>query len=169
MRPAILDETMRSVFGADDDRIEDVERRAREAYRGQRIIVWQGDPQTFIFDYVGGDAEVVLGHPAGDWLGEGFWAEHIVHPEDRDDAVAFCALATAKACDHEFEYRAVSHAGETVWFADIVRVIVGQRGIPTRLRGIMIDITERKRSEGRDSERATHRRPTQAELERFAE
>lgn len=140
MRPTVLREPFVRIFGADDSPIMAVEERAREAFPDKRVIVWQGDPQTFIFDYVGGDAESVLGHAVEAWLEDGFWATHIVHPDDRDDAVAFCALATAKACDHEFEYRAVTRTGETVWLLDIVRVQVGRRGVPVRLRGIMLEL-----------------------------
>lgn len=147
MTRTVLDPTLLEVFGADDSPMPEVERRARAAYGDRRIIVWEGDAQTFAFGYVGGDAEELLGHPAASWLQSAdFWVRQVVHPDDSDDAVAFCALATAKCKDHTFRYRARTTSGEIVWLEDYVRVVLGSRGIPTRLRGVMVELNERERS-----------------------
>jgi len=109
---------------------------------GLDAIVWEGDAQTFQFTYVNRRAEDLLGYPTERWLEPGFWAETVVHPEDRDDAVAFCALATGQCRDHAFEYRAIAADGRVVRLRDIVRVVVGERGVPTKLRGVMIAIDD---------------------------
>lgn len=57
--------------------------------------MWEGDPETFQFSYVSSSAQDILGYPAGRWMDESFWVDSIVHSDDRRDAVAFCALATA--------------------------------------------------------------------------
>lgn len=143
MTNTVLDPTLLEVFGADDSPMPEVERRARAAYADRRIIVWEGDAQTFAFGYVGGDAEELLGHPASSWVETpDFWVRNVVHPDDGDDAVAFCALATAKCKDHTFRYRARTTAGEIVWLEDYVRVVLGPRGIPTRLRGVMVELPD---------------------------
>jgi PAS domain S-box-containing protein len=119
-----------------------LEQRAEELL-GDRAIVWEGDAATFQFSYIGRAAEVLLGYPASRWTTEpAFWAETVVHPEDRDDAVAYCALATGQARDHDFVYRAIAADGRVVWLHDMVKVLRGLRGVPERLRGIMIDVTE---------------------------
>lgn len=145
---SVLDARTRTVFGADTDSIDVVQARARASFPDHRLIVWEGDPQTFIFSTVEGDSAHVLGHTNTDWLKPGFWVEQIVHPEDRGDALAYCALATSKGADHVFEYRALNTDKEVVWLRDYVRVIVGQRRIPTLLRGLMIDVSDEKRAEG---------------------
>lgn len=165
---SVLPEDIEKVFGDGSDDIRLVEARARAQYPDRRLIVWEGDPQTFVFGYVGGDAEQLLGHPASAWLGPSFWVDHIVHPEDRRDAVAYCALASGKACDHVFEYRAVHPAGGVVWLLDYVRVVLGQRGIPTLLRGLMFDITEEKTRSGDYAAAPRLQRPTMAQLEALA-
>jgi PAS domain-containing protein len=164
----VLPEEIDRVFGSGHDDIREVERRARAAYPGQRLIVWEGDPQTFAFGYVGGDAEQLLGHPASAWLGPTFWVDSIVHPEDRREAVAYCALASGKACDHVFEYRAVHPAGGVVWLLDYVRVVLGTRGIPSLLRGLMFDITGEKTRNGDFAAAPRLQRPTVVELEAMA-
>jgi PAS domain S-box-containing protein len=117
-------------------------------------IVWEADAQTFRFLFVSAQTQRVLGYPAERWLSEPtFWKDHI-HPDDREWAVNFCAAATAEKRDHEFEYRMLAADGRTVWLRDLVTVVAeGDRA--TMLRGVMLDITERKRAEVvlRESER----------------
>ena len=109
-------------------------------------VVWEADVPTFTFSFVSKQAERTLGYPLARWLNEPtFWKDHI-HPDDRAWAVDFCATATAEKRDHDFEYRMIAADGRTVWIRDLVTVVVeGDRA--TRLRGVMFDITERKRAD----------------------
>lgn len=134
-------EKVRMAFGTGSEPISVVARRAETLFADVPIIVWEGDAQTFEFSFVSSAAEKVLGHPRERWTGEAtFWADHVVHPADRDDAIAYCALATGKGRDHAFEYRANAADGRTVTLVDYVQVITGKRGIAERLRGIMIEV-----------------------------
>lgn len=138
-----LVETLRQVFGRPEDPMSEVDRRANELLAGKRAIVWEGDAATFQFSYVGGAAEDVLGHPARYWTEQPtFWADTVVHPDDRDEAIAFCALATGKCQDHDFVYRAQSADGKTVWLHDVVTVLRSPSGVAAKLRGVMIDVTD---------------------------
>jgi PAS domain S-box-containing protein len=142
------DARVSALFGDDTDPIEAVALRARELFPEANAIVWAGDPQTFQFSYVSAAAELVLGYASSRWSAEPtFWVDFVVHPDDRDDAVAYCALATAKRCHHRFEYRARATDGRIVWLHDLVRVVPGAKGIPVELRGVMFDVTSAKRSE----------------------
>lgn len=135
-------ETLAKVFGPPGDPLDHVERRAAELLPGLKVIVWEGDPQTFQFSYVSESAESVLGYACERWVSElNFWVGTIVHPEDRNDAVAFCALATGQGRDHDFLYRAMTAKGETVVIHDVVQVAKSPKGIPSRLRGIMIEVS----------------------------
>ena len=109
-------------------------------------IVWEADAVTFKFLFVSKQAERILGHPIERWLSEAtFWKDHI-DPVDREWAVNFCATATAEKRDHDFEYRMIAADDQIVWLRDLVTVVVeGDRA--TRLRGVMVDITKRKRAE----------------------
>lgn len=161
----VLDDTLQRVFGSGDDPMPEVERRARERFPGASIIVWEGDAETFAFTYVGGDAEALLGHAPAAWTGSGtFWVDHVVHPDDRRDAVAYCALATGKRSDHVFEYRARHRDGRLVWLLDYVNVVLGERGVPCKLRGVMIDITDDKRADGAADARPALQQPSLDEL-----
>jgi len=109
-------------------------------------IVWEADAVRFHFTFVSPGAERLLGYPLARWLEEPtFWAEHI-HPEDRETAVHLCVSSTQANRDYEFEYRMLAADGRTVWLRDIVTV-VSEDGQAVKLRGLMVDITERKRAE----------------------
>lgn len=132
-----------TVFGSATESMDTLHERAQLVLSDRRAIVWEGDASTFQFSYVSPTAEQILGYPQRRWTDEPtFWGQTVVHPDDRDDAIAYCAMATGKCQDHDFVYRAVRADGSVLWLHDIVKVIPGQRGVPERLRGIMLDITD---------------------------
>lgn len=121
------------------------EQRFNDLVNSTDGIVWEADARTFDFVSVSRNAERMLGYPAADWLRSGFWKEHI-HPDDRDEAMKYCAARTSRAENHDFEYRFVAADGRVVWLRDVVAVVV-ENVKPRWLRGIMIDITDSKRAE----------------------
>jgi PAS domain S-box-containing protein len=109
-------------------------------------IVWEADPRTFRFTFVSKQAEAILGYTVERWLSEeAFWADHL-HVEDRAWAVEACLMATRAGHSHSLEYRMVAADGQVVWLRDLVSVTMSD-GTPDKLRGIMVDITERKKAE----------------------
>jgi PAS domain S-box-containing protein len=109
-------------------------------------IVWEADVPSFQFLFISKQAERVLGYPVERWLSEPtFWKDH-VHPDDREWALQFWQTATAEKRDHQFEYRMIAADGSVVWLRDLVTVVVeGDRA--TRVRGLMVDLTNRKQAE----------------------
>ncbi|HXF56282.1 MAG TPA: PAS domain-containing protein [Actinomycetota bacterium] len=111
------------------------------------VIVWEADARTWSFVFVSKRAEDILGYPLAQWLSEpDFWVSHL-DPEDRDQAVALCQAATREGRDHALEYRMVAADGRRVWIHELVRVERDPAGEPSRLYGVMLDITDRKRAE----------------------
>jgi PAS domain S-box-containing protein len=109
-------------------------------------IVWEADVPSFQFLFISKQAERVLGYPVERWLSEPtFWKDH-VHPEDQGWTLQFCQNATAEKRDHQFEYRMIAADGRVVWLRDLVTVVMeGDR--VTRVRGLMVDLTNRKQAE----------------------
>lgn len=139
---------LRRIFGSTSDPMTALVSRARQFLPNRKLIVWEGDAATFRFLFVGGDAEEVLGYRAERWTSEPtFWADIVVHPDDRDEAIAFCALATAKCADHDFVYRARAANGDIVYLHDVVTIVRGPRAVAERLRGIMLDVTAERAAE----------------------
>jgi PAS domain S-box-containing protein len=127
--------------------------RFRDLVNSVEGIVWEADAATFQFSFVSDQAERILGYPVERWLSEPtFWKDHL-HPHDREWAVPFCERATGENRDHDFEYRMIAADGRVVWLHDLVTVVVDD-GRATQLRGVMVDITDRKHAETALQERA---------------
>ena len=137
----------RDITGRKDaeDAIKASELRFRDLVDTTDGIVWEADAITFGFTFVSKKAERLLGFVVEDWMIPGFWMDHL-HPDDRAWAPDYCAACTGRLEPHDFEYRFIAQDGRTVWLHDIVTVVV-ENGGPRWLRGIMVDITERKQME----------------------
>jgi len=110
-------------------------------------VIWKADPATLRFTYVSRGAEALLGYSPEHWLGRPtFWID-LLHPEDRERAVALCREAVADGRDLDFEYRVITADGQVRWIRDLVSVGCGESGRATQLRGLMIDISEGKTAE----------------------
>ncbi|MCH8202798.1 MAG: PAS domain S-box protein [Proteobacteria bacterium] len=125
--------------------LEVSERRARRLLESTPAIPWEADIQTWSFSYVGPKAVALLGFPRERWLEKDFWANHL-HPDDKTWVIEYCRESSEQLDNYEFEYRMIAKDGRTVWLQDIVNV-AKENGKPIGLRGFMIDITDRKRSE----------------------
>jgi PAS domain S-box-containing protein len=122
------------------------QQRFRDLVNSVEGIVWEADVPSFQFLFISKQAERILGYPVERWLSEPtFWKDH-VHPEDQEWTVQLCQKATAEKRDHQFEYRMIAADGSVVWLRDLVTVVVeGDR--VTRVRGLMVDLTNRKQAE----------------------
>lgn len=121
--------------------------RFRDLVQGLNAIVWEADPATLQFSFVSERAADILGYPASQWLSEpDFWSNHI-HPDDREAVVAARHAAVATGGNHELEYRLLAADGRPVWVHGSCRVVGDARGQARVLRGVLVDITERKRAD----------------------
>lgn len=107
-------------------------------------IAWEAHTADYTYSYVSPHAENLLGYPISQWLQPGFW-QSILHPDDSLWAQAYCASETSALRNHTLDYRVMSADGRSVWVRDIVSLIQhGQRPV---MRGLMIDISEIKKTE----------------------
>jgi PAS domain S-box-containing protein len=113
-------------------------------------IIWQGEADiianSFRFDFVSRQAERLFGYPVKAWLeNPAIWIEHM-HSKDRRRVLLSRSQALAGRRDYQIEYRMIARDGRTVWLREIVKVEpASDRHL--KLRGITIDITERKQAD----------------------
>jgi PAS domain S-box-containing protein len=129
------------------DALQQNEERLRMLLESTGVIPWEADARTWLFTYIGVHAETLLGYPVEQWYEKDFWIQHI-HPDDRDTAVEYCLVSSRDKSHYAFQYRMIAADGRIVWIHDIVSV-VKQGDVLARLRGVMLDITERKDAEQR--------------------
>ncbi|MFP4430517.1 MAG: PAS domain-containing protein [Spirochaetaceae bacterium] len=143
--------TRRSALVTVDPRREQSLSESREQYRllveTTDAVPWEYDIPSDTWTYVAPQVETILGYPPEAWDGVGFWMD-LLHPEDQGWAADYCDRCTARGEDHVFEYRLRTPDGSYIWIRDLVKVEM-EAGRPVRLRGFMINITERRISEDR--------------------
>jgi len=71
----------------------------------------------------------------------------LLHPEDRETVLRELAHLRKSSESYTLEYRFLSHDGRPVWFRDQAMKIGGQAGKPPLIQGVMLDITDFKKTE----------------------
>jgi PAS domain S-box-containing protein len=115
-----------------------------ELVEGLGVVVWERDPASCEFTFVSRHAEEMLGYPLDRWLEPNFWTQ-LIHAEDRERVVHACRTAADTADQLDYEYRALRADGRVVWMREILHVVRDADGTARQLRGVLTDITERRR------------------------
>lgn len=125
---------------------QESEVRYRDLVDGVDAIVWEADAESLRFSFVSQRAEYITGFSPSRWLEEpDFWVNRIV-PEDRQRCLELCREATRSRTNHVFECRILTAGGELLWLRNVIRVVERKQAKPL-LRGLMVDMTERKHAE----------------------
>jgi PAS domain S-box-containing protein len=116
-------------------------------------VVWEawGEPDSSRqrIDYVSEYVRDMLGYSPDEWTATpNFWLQ-IVAPEDRDAAARVAHERFASGREGENEFRWVARDGRILWVLARSTVIKDERGQPVGMRGVTLDITDRKVAEER--------------------
>jgi len=125
----------------------DLMMRYRDIVEDLDAIVWEADARLTRFTFVSRQVERVLGYSAAHLVANAGFLAGRIHPDDAEAALAERRRAAEAGLDHELEYRLIGADGRVVWVRDIARVARDAQGVPRRMRGLMLDVTERKRAE----------------------
>lgn len=109
-------------------------------------VVWSAAVEEFQLLYLNPAAEAVHGYPVSSFLSSpDLWLD-VIHPADRHQMVHFFDQLLA-AGSLNIEYRILRPDGEIRWLKNRGHVITDDQGRPSRLDGIIYDITEQKRAQ----------------------
>lgn len=121
--------------------------RFHELVAGLDAAFWEASLPGVVFTFVAGATDDLLGGDIESWPHEGrAWGSHI-DERDREEAMDGLQRAIDTGVGEALEYRIPSEDGSPRWIRDLIHVIRGRGGGATILRGLMVDITERKRAE----------------------
>jgi PAS domain S-box-containing protein len=110
-------------------------------------IVWEAETWGGAFAFVSRGAERLLGYPLARWREEpDFWINRIL-PDDRRAARERAQAAVRDRRSYESEYRVTAADGRELWLLELGRVADGGAAGGPRLRGLLIDVTERRHAE----------------------
>lgn len=97
--------------------------------------------------YISPQISEISGYLAKEWMLDSSLWEKLVHPTDLPRVSKEFNRDTKDASEIRIEYRLIRRDGKTVWLRDEASPVIGSNGEVEYLRGILIDITEQKRSE----------------------
>ncbi len=123
-----------------------LDERFRSLVESIEGVVWEATIEPLVFTYISPKLLSIFGFNPTEWHGKIAPWIAAIHPDDRDEAVSYCAIETAANRDHSFQYRLITPERGPVWVQDITSII-RTNGVPTGLRGFIMDITERKDAE----------------------
>ncbi len=121
------------------------EARYRQLVESTAAISWEYSLEKDRWTYVAPQVTAILGWLAEEWTNLQFWVDNL-HPDDREYAVSHCMACSKMGEDHLLEYRFRTKEGGYVWLRDVV-VVEMEQGKPVKLRGVMLDINDRKEAE----------------------
>jgi two-component system, sensor histidine kinase and response regulator len=114
-------------------------------------VVWETwgelDQTRQHIDFVSEHIEKLLGYTTEEWLATpNFWLQ-IVHPQDKKRAAAECFAIYISCEGGTSQFRWVTKDGRVLWVEAHIAVVCDETGTPIAMRGVTMDITERKRIE----------------------
>ena len=133
-------------------RAEEGLRRAEVKYR---TLVEQIPAVTYIAAmdrasttlYVSPQIEAIIGFSAEEYKADpDIWRKQL-HPDDRQRVLAGVQHSHETGEPLSCEYRMITRDGRTVWLRDEALVVRGDNGKPLFLQGVMVDVTEHRKSE----------------------
>jgi len=120
--------------------------RYRLLIESVHAISWELALPDFRFTFVSPQAVRFFGHTLSEWYYRNFSVINM-HAEDSGRVRRIRNEAIATGNEYSCEYRFRNKNGDYFWVAEIGSVIVDDDDQVTGLRGIMIDITQRRRDE----------------------
>ncbi|MEO8293245.1 MAG: PAS domain-containing protein [Actinomycetota bacterium] len=141
----------------------EAESRAADAQARYRALVEHTPAITYIDApdgpattmYISPQTTEILGYTPQEWYDDPRLWSKIVHPEDdnRNERV--------EAGTHSSEYRMIAKDGRIVWVHDQASLITDEEGNPRCWQGVLIDISQQKRTEQLEQDLAVERETAQ--------
>jgi diguanylate cyclase (GGDEF)-like protein/PAS domain S-box-containing protein len=97
--------------------------------------------------FISPQVEELLGYSPDEWVRDSqLWAK-VLHPSDRDRALAENDRHNETGDPFDLEYRMVARDGRVVWVRDTAVVVLDEAGVPQFSQGFIQDITPQKNAE----------------------
>lgn len=107
--------------------LRESEQRFRHLVESVGVVPYTWDVANRRFLYVGPQVEAMFGYHSGQWIDHRFWMS-VIHPDDLEAVKCHAATFNSEPQDDEFEYRAITADGSTVWVRDVLRIQRAEHG-----------------------------------------
>ncbi len=106
--------------------------------------------------YISPQVEAMLGYAPEEWYADDEMWPRLLHPDDRARALAENTRHNETGEPFRLEYRMFAKDGQVVWVHDEARIVRDEQGMPRYSHGVMVDISDRKKSEEQVAFQAYH-------------
>ena len=118
-------------------------------------VVFEWEPETGRYRFMSAQSGRILGRDSTYWEEEpGRW-ESLIHPDDRQNAIASRSAAGQVAATYSLDYRVLGPENRIIWIRETGNPVMDETGKVVLLRGVLADITEHKQHA--DEIEQTHR------------
>ncbi len=97
--------------------------------------------------YMSPQIETIAGYPAKKWSESSEFWPTIIHPDDLDRFISENIRTNRTGEPFDIEYRIRARDGHIVWLRDMARLIRDDSGKALYWQGLLLDITDRKRTD----------------------
>jgi PAS domain S-box-containing protein len=126
--------------------LQDAERRYRQLVEQVPAISYIAEPgEAGRFHYISPQVEHILGFTPQEWMADDHTWFNVLHPDDREKTVA--AEHRREGELYRVEYRTRARDGREVWLRDDAVFVKDVETGKLLMRGLLVDITERKRAD----------------------
>ncbi len=126
--------------------LQESQERLRLALDAASMGTWDWNIQTNQITW-SANLERMFGMQPGEFDGRYETFVNHLHPEDRDRVLDAIARAVNYGEEYDIEFRVVFSDGTIRWAASKGKVFYDTAGVPMRMAGVDLDITERKQAE----------------------
>jgi diguanylate cyclase (GGDEF)-like protein/PAS domain S-box-containing protein len=114
---------------------------------GPAIVYIDAPDDTASTIYMSPQVEQLTGYSAQEWYDDPALWPKLIHPDDRERALAENERHNETGELFSLEYRMFHKDGRVVWVHDEATMTRDERGVPRYSHGVMMDISDRKRGE----------------------
>jgi PAS domain S-box-containing protein len=146
IRESLAKRTLLQEYTAAIEQLQMSEQRLRLAMNAADMGTWDWDMVTEQVVW-SENHERLFGLPSGSFLGSYQAFLSCVHPKDRENIDQAVSFALKTQTEYNNEFRVIWSDGTIRWILGKGNFIYNDIGKPTRMIGVVLDITERKRRE----------------------
>jgi PAS domain S-box-containing protein len=126
--------------------LQEAERRYRQLVEQVPAISYVAEPgESGHFHYISPQVEHILGFTPDEWMADDWTWFSVLHPEDAQKTIA--AEHRREGELYRVEYRALARDGGEVWLRDEAIFVRDPDTGKLLMRGLLVDVTERKRAD----------------------
>jgi diguanylate cyclase (GGDEF)-like protein/PAS domain S-box-containing protein len=97
--------------------------------------------------FISPQVERVLGYTVQEWLADADLWPRVIHPDDRERAVAENSRHNETGEPFSLDYRMFAKDGRIVWVHDEASIVRDEHGVARYSHGVMLDVSDRKRGD----------------------